>query len=243
MSQQYIGIEIGGTKLQLVAGEADGKIIERRKFAVDRTKGAVGIRHQIELGLRDLLLTQKAKAVGVGFGGPVDWKAGKICRSHHIEGWSDFELGKWLQELAGAPVIIDNDGNVAALGEARHGAGVGFNPVFYVTLGSGVGAGLVVDGRIYHGAMPGEAELACEHAWIAFKRHDLETAASRFGAIRERFPEVKTGYSGGALALRDLFRLRWRNLRGPGRSVVRRHRQPGKQALRAKTLRGVRRER
>src|SRR6266481_1187683 len=154
-----IGIEIGGTKLQLVEGDVEGKISERRKFAVDRTKGAAGIQQQIEQGLRDLLLTQKPKAVGVGFGGPVDWKAGKICRSHHIEGWSDFELGKWLQELTGAPVIIDNDANVAALGEATHGAGVGFNPVLYVTLGSGVGGGLVVDGRIYHGAKPGEAEL------------------------------------------------------------------------------------
>jgi len=197
VSQQYIGIEIGGTKLQLVAGEADGKIIERRKFAVDRTKGAVGIRHQIELGLRDLLLTQKPKAVGVGFGGPVDWKAGKICRSHHIEGWSNFELGKWLQALAGAPVIIDNDGNVAALGEARHGAGVGFNPVFYVTLGSGVGAGLVVDGRIYHGAMPGEAELG--HVRLSRNGTTLESRCSGW-AVDAKIRALKTSEPSSLLA-------------------------------------------
>src|SRR6185295_6797087 len=59
----------------------------------------------------------------------------------------------------GAPVTVENDANTACLGEALRGAGVGRNPVFYVTLGSGVGGGLVVDGRIYHGAMPGEAEI------------------------------------------------------------------------------------
>src|SRR6266404_5197534 len=184
-----IGIEIGGTKLQLVEGDVEGKISERRKFAVDRAKGAAGIQQQIEQGLRDLLLTQKPKAVGVGFGGPVDWKAGKICRSHHIEGWSDFELGKWLQKLTGAPVIIDNDANVGALGEATHGAGVGFNPVFYVTLGSGVGGGLVLDGNIYHGAAPGEAEIG----HVRLDRHGtiVESRCSGW-AIDSRIRELKT---------------------------------------------------
>src|SRR5437773_1236474 len=186
---RVIGTEIGGTKLQLVAGEADGKIIERRKFAVERAKGARGIRTQIEQGLRDLLRTQKPKAIGVGFGGPVDWKAGKICRSHHIEGWSDFELGNWLQDLTGAPVIIDNDANVAALGEARHGAGVGFNPVFYVTLGSGVGGCLVVDGNIYHGAIPGESEIG--HLRLDRKGTTVESLCSGW-AVDAKIRSLKT---------------------------------------------------
>src|SRR6266404_34526 len=192
-----IGIEIGGTKLQLVEGDVEGKISERRKFAVDRAKGAAGIQQQIEQGLRDLLLTHKPEAVGVGFGGPVDWKAGKICRSHHIEGWSDFELGKWLQDLTGAPVIIDNDANVAALGEATHGAGGGFNPVFYVTLGSGVGGGLVVDGRIYHGAMPGEAELG--HVRLARSGTTLESRCSGW-AVDGRVRSLKTSEPDSLLA-------------------------------------------
>ncbi|MDB6039879.1 MAG: glucokinase, partial [Verrucomicrobiales bacterium] len=58
-----------------------------------------------------------------------------------------------------APIRVDNDANTAALGEASLGAGRGFNPVYYVTLGSGVGGGLVIDGTIYHGALPGEAEI------------------------------------------------------------------------------------
>ena len=61
--------------------------------------------------------------------------------------------------MAEAPVFIDNDANLGALGEAACGAGAGFNPVFYVTLGSGVGGGLTLDGKVYHGAPPGESEI------------------------------------------------------------------------------------
>jgi glucokinase len=69
------------------------------------------------------------------------------------------DLRAWLSELLGAPVAVENDSNLASLSEARFGAGVGFNPVFYTNSGSGVGGGLIVDGRIYHGAPPGEAEF------------------------------------------------------------------------------------
>jgi glucokinase len=154
-----LGLEIGGTKLQLVLGDRAGNIRERRKLPVDPARGAAGIRQQIEGALPELLRGRRIMRAGVGFGGPVDWKTGRICRSHQIEGWSEFDVGGWLHQLTGALVVVDNDANVAALGEAVRGAGVGFNPVFYVTLGSGVGGGLVVDGRIYHGAKPGEAEI------------------------------------------------------------------------------------
>ena len=154
-----LGLEIGGTKLQLVLGDQEDKITERRKLAVDTAGGAAGIQKQIKQAVPDLLRGREVSGIGVGFGGPVDWKTGKICRSHQIEGWSEFDLGGWLRQLAGASVTVDNDANVAALGEALGGAGAGFSRVFYVTLGSGVGGGLVMDGRIYHGAKPGESEI------------------------------------------------------------------------------------
>ncbi len=159
MQNSFLGIEIGGTKLQIVAGNEAGAIEERFRFAIRPAGGAAGIRRQMEETLRDLVPRLKPSAIGVGFGGPVDWRTGVICCSHHIEGWTDFPLGPRLSGLAGAPVYVDNDANVAALAEARRGGGHGFNPVFYVTLGSGVGGGLVVDGRIYHGARPGEVEI------------------------------------------------------------------------------------
>lgn len=153
-----LAIEIGGTKLQLCVGNDDA-IVARWRFHVDPARGGAGIRAQIEQVLPEILRQHDVDAVGVGYGGPVDWRTGQICCSHQIEGWSDFPLGDWLRERASRSVVIDNDANVAALGEALRGAGQGSNPVFYVTLGSGVGGGLVVDGRIYHGARPGESEI------------------------------------------------------------------------------------
>ncbi len=154
-----LGVEIGGTKLQLVLGDELGKIRRRVRLKVDPPKGAAGVRAQIEQWLPDLIDHETIDAVGIGFGGPVDWRTAKICRSHQIEGWSDFDLGAWLRPLTGATVVADNDANVAAFGEALQGAGAGFNPVFYVTLGSGVGGGLVMNEGIYHGATPGESEI------------------------------------------------------------------------------------
>jgi|SRR5436190_9827775 len=151
-----LGIEIGGTKLQLVLGE-NGKIKDRRRLSVEPRLGASGIRDQIQRTISEF--GEVIAAVGVGFGGPVDWTTGRICRSHQIEGWSEFDLGGWLSKLTHRRVRVDNDANVAALGEALYGAGAGLNPVFYITLGSGVGGGLVCNDAIYHGATPGEAEI------------------------------------------------------------------------------------
>jgi glucokinase len=155
----YLGIEIGGTKLQLVAGDDAARITARVRLTVDKSQGGAGIREQIQHALPNLMTQASPAAIGVGFGGPVDSATGRICCSHQIEGWSEFPLGDWLSGLTNRPVRVDNDANTAALGEAQAGAGRGHNPVFYVTLGSGVGGGLVVDGRIYHGAKPGEAEI------------------------------------------------------------------------------------
>ncbi len=154
-----LALEIGGTKLQLFVGNERAQIIQRWRFDVDRARGGAGIRAQIEAALPEILRAHPVAAVGVGYGGPVDPFTGRICRSHQIEGWSEFPLGDWLRERVNKPVAIDNDANVGALGEASRGAGQGRNPVFYVTLGSGVGGGLVVDGRIFHGAKPGESEI------------------------------------------------------------------------------------
>src|SRR5437899_5259225 len=187
--QLFAGIEIGGTKLQFATGDENGKILVRQKLAVEAHKGASGIRQQIEKALPELLADPKPEAIGVGFGGPVDWQTGKICRSHQIEGWSEFDLGGWLRQRTEAPVFVDNDANVAALGEARHGAGAGFNPVFYVTLGSGVGGGLVADGKIYHGSPPGEAEIG--HVRLNREGATVESRCSGW-AVDARIRELKS---------------------------------------------------
>ncbi|GAA4404385.1 ROK family glucokinase [Nibrella viscosa] len=158
-----IGIEIGGTKLQLVTGNDTGQISQRYRFAVDKELGATGILNHIDQVLRQL--PEQPTSIGVGFGGPVDWNTGRIATSHQVAGWAGFGLADWLRERTNAATIrIENDANVAALGEAKRGVASSFKHVFYVTLGSGVGGGMVVDGNIYHGAIPGEAEIG--HLWL-----------------------------------------------------------------------------
>ena len=83
-----LGIEIGGTKLQLVLGDADGRIVRRERCAVDPARGGEGIRAQIRDAIPKLTDGEKISATAVGFGGPVDGRTGKICCSHLIEGWS-----------------------------------------------------------------------------------------------------------------------------------------------------------
>lgn len=156
---RLVGVEIGGTKLQLAAGDSNGTILERIRFTIDRNAGAEGIRAQLEKSLAPLAAKWKAAAIGVGYGGPVDWKTGTIARSYHIEGWSGFPLGQWITERTALPAYVENDANTAALGEALYGAGRNANPVLWINAGSGVGGGLVVNRQIYHGAPPGELEL------------------------------------------------------------------------------------
>lgn len=159
MDEHYIGIEIGGTKLQVVLGNGEARVLERCRVEVDKAKGATAIREKIEEIIQDILSKRKVRAVGVGFGGPVDFETGKISMSYQVAGWGDFEISRWLEELTGLAVWVDNDANTAALGEAHKGAGIGYGRVFYVTLGSGMGGGMVLDGQIYHGAKPGESEV------------------------------------------------------------------------------------
>lgn len=154
-----LAVEIGGTKLQLVTANQRGEHLDVTRLAVSAADGADGIRQQLAAAVLDLKERFAWSAAGIGYGGPVDTSAGTVSRSFQIGGWSGFPLADWLRELVNCPVVIENDTNAAAIGEALFGAGQGFNPVFYTNSGSGVGGGLVVDRKIYHGAVPGEAEF------------------------------------------------------------------------------------
>ena len=158
-ARPFLGIEIGGTKLQMVVGRHDTGIVHRRRFSVEAGRGAQSIRENIAGALPGILSEWVPAAVGVGYGGPVNWRTGQIVKSYHVPGWHEFPLGDWLSGLAGIPVFVENDGNTAAYGEAVAGAGRGADPVFYTTIGSGVGGGLVHAGAIYHGYTGGEAEV------------------------------------------------------------------------------------
>jgi predicted NBD/HSP70 family sugar kinase len=128
-----LGIEIGGTKLQLVAAETPRNIVRRDRLTVEPGANAVTIQESIEVALA-AWPEIKWKSAGVGFGGPVDRKLGRVFCSHQVSGWDGVDLGGWLTAYIGAPVAIENDTNLAALAEVRQGAEVGCSPVFLYKL-------------------------------------------------------------------------------------------------------------
>ncbi|WP_088252147.1 ROK family protein [Fimbriiglobus ruber] len=160
----FLGIEIGGTKLQLGLGRGDGELHGLWRGAVDQAAGGEGIRRQIAAAVPELLVKAglsrgELKGVGVGFGGPTDDETQRVIKSHHIPGWDGFPLAAWLSDVIGLPTVICNDADVAGLAEAEFGAGKGLASVFYITVGTGIGGGLIIDGEIYRGVGKGAAEI------------------------------------------------------------------------------------
>src|SRR5881392_2144908 len=149
----YLGIEIGGTKLQLGIGLGDGTLLAFWRGPVEVAAGANGIRRQITAAVPELLAKSgidrgRLIGIGIGFGGPVDDATHTVIKSHQIEGWDNFPLAHWISEIVGLPAVLGNDADVAGLAEALFGAGQGLSPVFYVTVGTGIGGGLILDGKI-----------------------------------------------------------------------------------------------
>ena len=182
----YLGIEIGGTKLQVGLGPGDGVLAGLWRATVDVAAGPQGIRKQITSAIPELLSNAKVdrsrlKAVGIGFGGPVDDSTRTIIKSHQIEGWDNFPLADWVSEVVGLPAVLGNDADVAGLAEALHGAGKGFSPVFYMTIGSGIGGGLIIGGEIYRGVGRGAAEIGHLQTRDSSRIATLESVASGWG--------------------------------------------------------------
>lgn len=171
----FLGVEIGGTKLQLGVCDARGRLRALQCRGVERRRGAAGILKQIEEIAPGLL--SGVNAIGVGFGGPFDVEHGRAVRSHQIAGWDGFPVQRWFERTFGLPAFVDNDQNCAAWAEATVGAGRGFRRVFYVTVGTGIGGGLVIDGELYNGRY-GAAEIGHVKLFAKGRWRTVEALAS-----------------------------------------------------------------
>jgi len=196
----FLGIEIGGTKLQLGIGPGDGTLADLWRGTVEVAAGPNGIRRQITAAVQELLAktnlsNQDLRGVGIGFGGPVDDATRTVIKSHQIEGWDNFPLADWLSELVGLPAVLGNDADCAGLAEALFGAGKGLSPIFYITIGSGIGGGLIIDGEIYRGCGRGAAEIG--HLRIAHPLHKY-LQQSGFGWAQGILEELASGWAIGA---------------------------------------------
>ncbi len=155
-----LGIEIGGTKLQLGAGRGDGgPLVALERLTVDPEDGAKGILARIEAVGRRMIDEHKITGIGIGFGGPVDPASGHTITSHQVDGWNDFGLSAWCERQLGVSATLGNDSDLAGLGEAKFGAGRGEPIVFYSNVGSGIGGSLVIDGKLHGGSRGIASEL------------------------------------------------------------------------------------
>ncbi len=153
-----LAIDIGGTKFSMALFEGTS-MMERVTRSTDRAGGRDWMLEQMSGIAAEWKRHWKIERCGIGFGGPVEFERQRIALSTHVSGWSDFDLPAYLAPVAGVTPVIDNDANVGALGEALHGAGRGALPLFYMTLSTGIGGGIVTENGIYRGADSWAGEL------------------------------------------------------------------------------------
>jgi glucokinase len=146
-----LAIDVGGTKYSVAVFEGK-RMVERQSHATDREGGRDWMLASLEGVIKTLAGRHRFDCCGIGFGGPVNFERQRVILSTHVPGWNDFDLPGWLTNLLGFVPVMDNDANAGALGEALYGAGRGYRPLFYLTLSTGIGGGLVANDTVYRGA-------------------------------------------------------------------------------------------
>lgn len=154
-----LALDFGGTKQAaavVLAGEKHWRA-HRRALSPPNADASTDLKLMRSL-IQDLLQDSQPAAIGVSFGGPVNAVLGEVRLSHHVPRWENIPLSALLSAEFGVPVSVDNDANVAALGEHRFGAGQGYDSLMYITVSTGVGGGWILNGQPWRGAegMAGE---------------------------------------------------------------------------------------
>lgn len=152
----FVGIDIGGTKCAVVVGNRGGEIASKERFETKRGPEAnIAAFRRIVAGIAE---KTEIRSVGISCGGPLDATDGIIQSPPNLPGWDDVHVKGLLEESLGIPVYLQNDANACALAELRFGAGRGCRNLIFLTFGTGLGAGIILDGRLYEGSngMAGE---------------------------------------------------------------------------------------
>lgn len=160
MAAEYIGIDVGGTKCAVIRGKV-GQGIEIEEKIRFETKSWMGPQYALDgifVGV-DKLWTARVQAIGVSCGGPLDADKGVVLSPPNLPGWNTVPITDMLGERFGVPAYLQNDADASAVAEWKFGAGRGTDNMVFFTFGTGLGAGLILNGRLYTGAngMAGEA--------------------------------------------------------------------------------------
>ena len=148
-----LALDFGGTRLRAGLGSGvTGDWLDRR-VTESPAEGSAQYDLKLMMSLLDELLeVRQPAAVGVSFGGPIDYPSGVVLLSHHVAGWENYPLREYLGNRLGLPIGVDNDANLGAYGEFKFGAGRQKKNICYITISTGVGSGWILGGEIYRGS-------------------------------------------------------------------------------------------
>jgi len=156
-----LGFDIGGTKCAVITAEWDGqeiKLLKKDKCATDHTIGAYEMIDKM-IAMADGILDKKPDKIGISCGGPLDSKKGIIMCPPNLPKWDNIEIVKKLEDYYGVSAYLQNDANACALAEWKFGAGKGFENMVFLTFGTGMGAGLILNGKLYEGTNGNAGEV------------------------------------------------------------------------------------
>ena len=164
MGTNLLGIDIGGTKCAIIYGiDNDGvlEIADKVRFSTTDAQSTIAniLRELKEMCARHGLDSSNTKGVGISCGGPLDSRRGVVMSPPNLPGWDSIPIVQMVQDACGIPAALQNDANACALAEWKYGAGRGTNNMVFLTFGTGLGAGLVLDGKLYSGTNDNAGEL------------------------------------------------------------------------------------
>ncbi len=154
LDEYYIGLDIGGTKCAIVVGDKEFNIHRKVKFDTITSRGYNAIFDEFHQHIKELFTEfpkENLKRIGISCGGPLDSKKGVIYSPPNLPGWDSVPIVKIFSEKYGVPAAIQNDANACALAEWLMGAGKGTENMIFLTFGTGMGSGLIINGRLYAG--------------------------------------------------------------------------------------------
>ncbi|MCL2796607.1 MAG: ROK family protein [Firmicutes bacterium] len=174
----YVGIDVGGTNVKIALVNEKGQIVKKASLKTKSTRDAIHVIGDIADGVIELTQGFEYEAIGVGCPGAIDSEAGIVEYSPNLY-WKNVALAKGISERTGKPVKISNDANVAALGETKFGAGKSFSDTALLTLGTGLGGGFVVNGKLFEGYK----SMGTEIGHTVLKENGVQCSCGRKGCM------------------------------------------------------------
>ena len=184
MDKHYVGIDLGGTNIKGGVVASDGTVVHFESIETEVEGGRDHVLDRIGMlvgKVRDAagLAHGQIAAVGIGSPGPLDTKRGIIHEAPNLPGWINLPLSAEVSRRCGYPCFLENDANSAALAEAHVGAGKGTQCMIMLTLGTGIGGGIVIDGRVWHGA----DDIAAELGHVSVKYDGIRCNCGSIGCV------------------------------------------------------------